>query len=182
MHATGYATLDEALGGGLRAGVYLLAAPPAVGKTALATQAAWHIAHNGQLVIYLATGQTRVQLLGRRICSQAGLNVSHFWRRTREFRAAVDVGHELQPLDTLAIASDEPHGDDDRRGSIGRERDSDPDALALELHVVRNRFGPVSGRHPVKLRMDADTGTILDGDGQPCENHPPALAGFASDR
>jgi hypothetical protein len=49
--------------------------------------------------------------------------------------------------------------------------------LPLELHPVKNRFGRAGGGEPVELQLHADTGTLLDGDGQPLDNHPPALPG-----
>jgi hypothetical protein len=134
-YATGYPTLDAALAGGLRAGVYMLAAPPGLGKTAIATQAAFHIARGGQPVIYLATEQTVEQLVGRAVCSQAGLSVSHYWRRTADFRAAWQVARDRLPLDTLAIADDEPRSEYDQRGSVAR--------LAAMLNETRAGGGPV---------------------------------------
>jgi len=134
-HPTGFAVLDAVLAGGLRAGQYMIAAPPALGKTVLAAQLAWHIARSGQRVIYVATEQTPEQLVGRHVCAQAGLNVSHYWRRTREFRSAAAIALEHQPLDTLAIASDEPHNDADQRGSVAR--------LAAILAEAKRQGGPV---------------------------------------
>lgn len=133
-YPTGYADLDATLAGGLRPGVYMIAAPPAVGKTAFAAQAAWHIARSGHPVIYLATEQTREQLVARHVCSQAQLNISHYWKRTREFRDAWKLARTSQPLDTLAVIPDEPAGDDDLRGSIQR--------LAAMLADVRSQRGP----------------------------------------
>ncbi|MGH2498932.1 MAG: DnaB-like helicase C-terminal domain-containing protein, partial [Candidatus Limnocylindria bacterium] len=132
---TGYTALDAALAGGLRAGVYMLGAPPAVGKTAIATQAAWHIARHGHPVIYLAAEQTVEQLVARHVCSQAELNVSHYWTRSADFRAAWKIAREHQPLDTLAIATDEARTEHDQRGSVAR--------LAAMLAEARATGGPV---------------------------------------
>jgi hypothetical protein len=132
---TGYAALDAAFAGGLRAGVYMLGAPPAVGKTAIATQAAWHIARSGHPVIYLAAEQTVEQLVARHVCSQASLNVSHYWTRSADFRAAWTIARDHQPLDTLAIATDEARTDDDQRGSVAR--------LDAMLAEARTAGGPV---------------------------------------
>jgi hypothetical protein len=52
--------------------------------------------------------------------AQAGLNVSHYWKRTADFRAAWKLARDQLPLDTLAIADDEPHSEDDQRGSVAR--------------------------------------------------------------
>ena len=281
---TGFATLDAVLAGGLRAGVYMLAAPPGAGKTAIASQAAWYIARRGHPVIYWATEQTDEQLVARHVCSMAQLNVSHYWRRTREWREAWKAARGGLPLDTIAIEHDEPRSEDDDRGSVGRLaatlaearaagwpvpvvivdylQDLQPEPkhrgrdereqlsatarallrlarrhavpmlivssvardkysverptlaafkgsgdieytldcglvlrfggsaeeqermtreewseLPLELHPVKNRFGRAGGGEPIELQLHADTGTLLDGDGQPLDNHPPALPG-----
>lgn len=134
-HATGYPVLDAILAGGLRAGVYMLAAPPGTGKTAIASQAAFHIARRGHPVIYWATEQTDEQLVARHICSQANLNVSHYWRRTAEFREAWKQGRDQLPLDTIAITPDEPRSEADQRGSVSR--------LAATLAEAREQGGPV---------------------------------------
>jgi replicative DNA helicase len=287
---TGYAALDAALAGGLRAGVYMLGAPPAVGKTAIATQAAWHIARSGHPVIYLAAEQTVEQLVARHVCSQAELNVSHYWTRSADFRAAWKIARDHQPLDTLAIATDEARTADDQRGSVARldamlaeartaggpvpvvfvdylqelepgsdqrrrdEREQlstmarallrlarrhevplviissvardkydserptlaafkgsgdieytldaglvvriaadspedyerlrrgEEDEIPLELHIVKNRFGRAGGSDPLELRLHADTGALLAGEGGRHDNHPPTLPGFTSTR
>lgn len=132
--ATGYATLDAVLAGGLRAGVYMLAAPPGTGKTAFASQAAWHIARGGHRVIYWASEQTDEQLVARHVCTQAQINVSHYWRRTQRWREAWTAARDTLPVDTLAIAHDEPHDEHDDRGSVSR--------LAAMLQEARRGGGP----------------------------------------
>lgn len=281
---TGFATLDAVLAGGLRAGVYMLAAPPGAGKTAIASQAAWYIARRQHPVIYWATEQTDEQLVARHVCSMAQLNVSHYWRRTREWTEAWKAARADLPLDTIAIEHDEPRSEDDHRGSVGRLaatlaeartsgwpvpvvvvdylQDLQPEAkhrgrdereqlsatarsllrlarrhavpmliissvardkytverptlaafkgsgdieytldaglvlrfggsadeqermtreewseLPLELHPVKNRFGRAGGGEPIELQLHADTGTLLDANGRPLDNHPPELPG-----
>src|SRR5690606_36259407 len=49
MHglSTGFADLDSKIGGLAPARLYILAGRPGMGKTALATNIAWHVAKNG---------------------------------------------------------------------------------------------------------------------------------------
>jgi len=267
----------------------MLAAPPGTGKTAFASQAAWHIARSGHPVIYWASEQTDEQLVARHVCSQAQLNVSHYWRRTPQWREAWTAARSRLPIDTLAIAHDEPLDEHDDRGSVARLaamlsearkgggpepvvvidylQDLQPDVkhrgrdereqlsatarsllrlarrqavpmliissvardkytserptlaafkgsgdieytldagmvlrfggdgedqermlrgewseLPLELHPVKNRFGRAGGGEPIKLQLHADTGRILDADGDPCDNHPPGVSGGGAAR
>lgn len=76
---TGLASLDEAVGGGLRPGLTVLGAAPSVGKTTLATQIADNVARSGVPVLYVTLEQTAAAIvakgLSRELRTANGLSV-----------------------------------------------------------------------------------------------------------
>ncbi|MCZ8520567.1 MULTISPECIES: DnaB-like helicase C-terminal domain-containing protein [Paenibacillus] len=69
---TGFARLDEALFGGLRSGLYLLAGCASSGKTMLMKQMADHIAGEGTPVVYVSWDMTAFELWARSIARLIG--------------------------------------------------------------------------------------------------------------
>lgn len=66
MTPTGFAGLDTVLGGGLRPGVVLLAGPPGIGKSTLATQICGHVA--GSRYVTTEEDAEAVGRLAARVC------------------------------------------------------------------------------------------------------------------
>lgn len=73
---TGFAALDELIGGGLRRGVYILMAVPGAGKTTLAMQIMDNIAIGGRDVIFFSA-EMRVDDLMAKLLSRHSLKTSH---------------------------------------------------------------------------------------------------------
>jgi len=69
---TGIRALDEMLGG-LDAGLYLLAARPSMGKTAIALQIASNVAADGHAVMIFSLEMSPHQITRRIICSWAAV-------------------------------------------------------------------------------------------------------------
>ncbi len=67
-----WANVNEALGGGLRAGVHMVVAPPKMGKTQFVLEAALHAARAGVPVLYLSLEMSRAEVDARLIALQAG--------------------------------------------------------------------------------------------------------------
>ena len=80
---TGIAQLDEALSGGLQAGrVYVLAARPSVGKTALAIQSGLHRATAGDGVLLLSQEMPAEECIDRAACNLGGIDYGRLQRGT----------------------------------------------------------------------------------------------------
>ena len=70
--STGFVKLDVALNGGFRAGLYVLAARPAVGKSALALQWAREIAQRGTPADVVSLEMSPTDCAGRMLSARAG--------------------------------------------------------------------------------------------------------------
>jgi replicative DNA helicase len=84
---TGFADLDKLLGGLHPTDLVILAARPAMGKTALATNIALHAAKNGKSVGFFSLEMAAAQLGGRVLAGASGIPAD--WIR----RAALNLGH-----------------------------------------------------------------------------------------
>ena len=73
---TGFAALDEFIGGGLRSGLYILMAVPGAGKTTLAMQIMDNIAIGGRDVIFFSA-EMRVDDLMAKLLSRHSLKTAH---------------------------------------------------------------------------------------------------------
>lgn len=79
--ATGLTDLDEATGGMQKSDLWLLAGRPSMGKTALATGIALHVAiDEGETVALFSIETSRDQLVQRMLCSEALVNLSRMLR------------------------------------------------------------------------------------------------------
>lgn len=75
---TGLASLDEALGGGIKPGkVIVLAARPSVGKTSLATQILLHIGSQGRRGLMLSQEMTGGELMDRAASHLGAIRMDH---------------------------------------------------------------------------------------------------------
>jgi replicative DNA helicase len=97
---TGYETLDRAIIG-LRPGeMFVLAARPSIGKTALALNMACYIALNSQVPVGIFSLEMPAQqLVNRMICSEARVPMSKFTRKTLtqvEMTEVLDAGERLR--------------------------------------------------------------------------------------
>jgi len=71
---TGFPSFDEEIGGLFPGELFILAARPGVGKTALACQVAQHVAGAGKLVYFVSLEMSAVELTTRLLCSQSGVS------------------------------------------------------------------------------------------------------------
>ncbi len=62
---TGFPMFDEALGGGLKNGLYILGAIPSMGKTTFATQIADNISLQGKPVLFVTIEQSRAEIAAK---------------------------------------------------------------------------------------------------------------------
>jgi replicative DNA helicase len=67
--------LDNTLGGGMAAGLYILAARPSMGKTAIALQIATNTAKRGDRVLFVTLEMEAERLMERIVLGEAGLGV-----------------------------------------------------------------------------------------------------------
>jgi replicative DNA helicase len=114
--SAGLTDLDEKMGGLQSSDLIILAGRPAMGKTALATNIAYHVAKNykaeyqtdgsnkvldGGVVAFFSLEMSSEQLATRIIAEQSGIS-SEYIRRGKisedEFQRLVDVSRELQAL------------------------------------------------------------------------------------
>jgi replicative DNA helicase len=114
--SAGLTDLDEKMGGLQSSDLIILAGRPAMGKTALATNIAYHVAKNykaeyqpdgsnkvldGGVVAFFSLEMSSEQLATRIIAEQSGIS-SEYIRRGKisedEFQRLVDVSRELQSL------------------------------------------------------------------------------------
>lgn len=71
---TGINALDNALGGGMvQSGLYILAARPGCGKTAMGLQIAEKVAASGVPVLFVSLEMPTLQLTGRRLAAETGM-------------------------------------------------------------------------------------------------------------
>lgn len=71
---TGFNALDNALGGGMvQSGLYILAARPGCGKTAMGLQIAEKVAASGVPVLFVSLEMPTLQLTGRRLAAETGM-------------------------------------------------------------------------------------------------------------
>jgi replicative DNA helicase len=75
---TGIVPLDNALGGGLAAGLYILAARPSMGKTSVALQAVSNVAKRQERALFFTLEMSRDQLVERIVTSEAGVSLFEF--------------------------------------------------------------------------------------------------------
>lgn len=76
---TGFASLDEVLGGGLQTGLYVLGAVSSLGKTTLAVQIADHVAASGNPVLFVTIEQSAREIVAKslsRMASECGQDFS----------------------------------------------------------------------------------------------------------
>lgn len=71
--STGFDALDEALSGGLRAGLYIVAARPSVGKSSFSAQIGLNLARAGQPVLFLSQEMSNRQIADRAMANVAGV-------------------------------------------------------------------------------------------------------------
>ena len=90
---TGIPVVDRSLGAMLGAELVILAARPRMGKTALATQIAFHAATSGKRVCYLSLEMAQTELAMRVLSGLAGVN-------SRVFRATDYPEHAIAALET----------------------------------------------------------------------------------
>lgn len=69
--STGFSSLDEALSGGLRAGLYIFGAVSSLGKTTLLLQIADNIAASGRDVLFFSLEQSRFELMSKSISRES---------------------------------------------------------------------------------------------------------------
>jgi replicative DNA helicase len=70
--STGFRRIDEALGGGLSPGLYVLGAISSLGKTTLALQMANNIANTGQDVLFFSLEMSKMEMIAKSISSMTG--------------------------------------------------------------------------------------------------------------
>lgn len=76
---TGFASLDEVLGGGLQPGLYVLGAVSSLGKTTLAVQICDHVAASGHPALFVTIEQSAREIVAKslsRLASECGRDVS----------------------------------------------------------------------------------------------------------
>ena len=121
--ATGIASLDRMLaGGGWRAGLFLLAAGPGVGKSAFALQSCLRAVGAGRVVLYVSVEQSPKDLVGRIFCRELQAPIASYWNRDptlaqgmRERAGQVDLGRLHLQEDPYVIG-------EDYEGTVGRVR------------------------------------------------------------
>lgn len=79
--SSGICALDEALGGGIFPGLYVLGAPSSLGKTTLLLQMADAMAAAGQDVLFYSMEMSRWELLAKSLSRRAGLRQSAAMRQ-----------------------------------------------------------------------------------------------------
>lgn len=71
--STGFERLDEALSGGLRAGLYIVAARPSVGKSSFSAHLGLNLARAGHPVLFLSLEMSNRQIANRAMANVAGV-------------------------------------------------------------------------------------------------------------
>ena len=97
--ATGFADLDDKLGGLQKTDLIILAGRPSMGKTALATNIAWHIARQGHAVDFRSLEMSGAQLAMRIMAEQINTPSERLRRGTAEehdIRRFVDADIHLR--------------------------------------------------------------------------------------
>lgn len=96
---TGIPHLDDIIGGGLMPGKLLtIAARPGAGKTALATNMAFHAAQSGFTPLYITIELTHGEIFDRILCTQGKIKVGDLANRKlchEDFDRLVDSGRSL---------------------------------------------------------------------------------------
>jgi replicative DNA helicase len=99
---TGLRPLDQALGGGIKAGkVMVLAARPSVGKTSLATQILLHVATQGHACLMLSQEMTGGELMDRAAAHLGGVPLDRLTTggfKDDDWSAVVDVAERTKAL------------------------------------------------------------------------------------
>lgn len=113
--ASGFAEYDRLTGGFHASDLIVVAARPAMGKTALALQMAWNIAKNGNHVLFFSLEMGTDQLMNRLIAMIGNLDVQQLMRchvagaRQDDFDAAVEklckVAHRIHIQEQSSIDS-----------------------------------------------------------------------------
>jgi replicative DNA helicase len=101
---TGFPEFDEKVGGLFPGQLHVLAARPSMGKTALATNIAEHVASRGKLVYFASLEMANLDLLFRMLCGRSGVQ-NHFVRSGRlEGDASHRLGEAARQIGQLPIA------------------------------------------------------------------------------
>jgi len=90
IYSTGFRALDEAIGGGLMQGLYVLGAPPSLGKTTFAMQIMEEIAAAGNDTLVFSLEMPGHSLMGRGISRQTFL-LSEMIENTRYASTELDI-------------------------------------------------------------------------------------------
>ncbi|WP_127485653.1 DnaB-like helicase C-terminal domain-containing protein [Paenibacillus ehimensis] len=98
---TGFAALDEALFGGLRSGLYLLAGAASSGKTMLMKQMADHIASNQTPVVYVSWDMTGFELWARSIARLIGTEPQNVLSGKIEPRQVAEANKRYMPISNM---------------------------------------------------------------------------------
>lgn len=137
---TGFAALDEAIGGGLRAGdLALLGGAHGVGKTTWALQVARNVAAAGREVIYVCFEETPQDLLTRMICREIALYAGEedgisIGQVRRSLRAGTETADLLSRLHRYRGA---PEALDSIAEWSGRLRVCTPESREFDLNTLR---------------------------------------------
>lgn len=97
---TAFASLDDALEGGLYAGLYILGALPSIGKTSFVKQMADQIATQGKDVLYFSLEMARTELaaksISRHTCLIGQDKPKEFWKTARGIMSEGLCGHKCK--------------------------------------------------------------------------------------
>jgi len=105
--STGLTDLDELLGGLQKSDLLILAARPAMGKTTLATNIAFHAARNGSKVAFFSLEMSGEQLAGRMVAETSGVSSEKIRRGEVSDKDFVKVGQAFRDLEDLEYFVDD---------------------------------------------------------------------------
>jgi replicative DNA helicase len=106
--STGFASLDNKLGGLQKSDLIILAGRPSMGKTALATNIAWNIARDGLTVDFRSLEMSAEQLATRILSSVAGVPSEKLRRGSldeKEMRAVIEAQQAVKDTPLLTDES-----------------------------------------------------------------------------
>lgn len=108
--STGFADLDEKLGGLQKSDLIILAGRPSMGKTALATNIAWNVARQGVTVDFRSLEMSAEQLAMRILSSVAGVPSEKLRRGSCDEREMRDVIEAQRAVEDTPLLTDESGG------------------------------------------------------------------------
>lgn len=107
---TGFENINRAMGGFLAPDLFVLAARPSQGKSAIAVQMAQAVAQSGKAVAFFSLEMSALQIIQRMVCSDAGVDLFRYRNGGLAAHEEEDATSAMSRLHSLPLHIDDTAG------------------------------------------------------------------------